>query len=203
MKSIIKTSLVAIAVALASTVVMTGVTNKTASAEVDPACKAKQVGSLSISGDKVTGSFTIPEGCSLQPVSLMVYLAHPGRGPLAQQKMYSYFYSFYSTGTHTISASIPGDGCFFQADLFQSEPIIQLEERDYAEVIFGAMVAGSKDCLITPPATPATPVVQAAAPAKPAALPVTGPGSIAGIGAGVSIVSGLGYSIVSRIRSRS
>lgn len=39
-------------------------------------------------------------------------------------------------------------------------------------------------------------------PGKPSILPVTGPGGLAGLFAGVSLTSGLGYSIINRLRSR-
>lgn len=266
MKNLLKFGIASPVLALVITAFALGVSSQTASAEISSACRAKQVGAFTITNNKLSGTFTVPEGCGIQPVSLMVYLTHASTSPLTSQKMFSYSYSTYPAGTYSVTTTLP-DECYFQADFFQSTPILQLENRDYADIIFGAILGGSKDC-ITPPVTnpPVTPPANTnnntnnntntntnnntntntnhnvnnvtlagstssnssssattagsssaatsssgqvagaqsytSTAGKPAFLPVTGPSGIASIVAGVSLTSGLGYSIVSRLRSR-
>ncbi len=86
MKTILKSSIVALAFGLASTIGANSLLNSSVSAQVSDACKAVATGPLVISGNRISAQFVIPDGCPAQAVTLQVYKTTAQILPVSTQR---------------------------------------------------------------------------------------------------------------------
>lgn len=169
---------------------------------------------FTVNGSNITADFTVKgQDCGIT-MSLVTWKAPAADAqPLYEQKLYSYKTQVFGPGKHQMVVNLPD--CYYQADLMvgtkadwaeadNTPKKIQFPERagdPWPDMgLRDFKIGGDKKC-VEPPKTPQVKPTSTTTPTPtpaPTKLADTGPGTVIGIGAAVTIVGAMVHQFVQR-----